>query len=117
MADDQLPAAAGYQDSESVTIVLVPPADPRTKPKACNYGLQFATGDFITIYDAEDLPEPLTDAVGIQLIYFPPGEYVRGAIHGHHQGLLSTHHRPQGLQILPPQGEGPAVPPLPGVPA
>ena len=40
-------------------IVLVPPAEPRTKPKACNYGLQFARGEFCTIYDAEDLPEPL----------------------------------------------------------
>jgi glycosyltransferase XagB len=42
-----------------VEIVLVPPADPRTKPKACNYGLQTARGAFTTIYDAEDLPEPL----------------------------------------------------------
>ena len=40
-------------------IVLVPPAEPRTKPKACNYGLQFARGELATIYDAEDLPEPL----------------------------------------------------------
>jgi cellulose synthase/poly-beta-1,6-N-acetylglucosamine synthase-like glycosyltransferase len=39
--------------------VLVPPAEPRTKPKACNYGLYFATGDVVTIYDAEDRPEPL----------------------------------------------------------
>jgi len=37
----------------------VPPAEPRTKPKACNYGLHFATGDIVTIFDAEDLPEPL----------------------------------------------------------
>jgi cellulose synthase/poly-beta-1,6-N-acetylglucosamine synthase-like glycosyltransferase len=40
-------------------IVLVPPAEPRTKPKACNYGLQLAEGALVTIYDAEDLPEPL----------------------------------------------------------
>jgi cellulose synthase/poly-beta-1,6-N-acetylglucosamine synthase-like glycosyltransferase len=40
-------------------IVLVPPAEPRTKPKACNYGLQLAEGELVTIYDAEDLPEPL----------------------------------------------------------
>ncbi len=45
--------------SDAITIVLVPPAEPRTKPKACNYGLHFATGEIITIYDAEDLPEPL----------------------------------------------------------
>ena len=60
-ADDEvtITAAQSCTDSESLTIVLVPPAEPRTKPKACNYGLEFATGDIVTIYDAEDLPEPL----------------------------------------------------------
>lgn len=38
-------------------IVRVPPSEPRTKPKACNYALKFARGEFITIYDAEDEPE------------------------------------------------------------
>ncbi len=41
-----------------VEIVVVPVSDPRTKPKACNFGLQRAQGEFITIYDAEDLPDP-----------------------------------------------------------
>ena len=60
-ADDDvtITAAQRCQESDAITIVLVPPADPRTKPKACNYGLQFATGEIITIYDAEDKPEPL----------------------------------------------------------
>ncbi|GCE39548.1 hypothetical protein Rhow_003072 [Rhodococcus wratislaviensis] len=49
--------AAGVGDV--VTILLVPPADPRTKPKACNYGLHFSTGEIVTIYDAEDHPDPL----------------------------------------------------------
>ena len=40
-------------------VVLVPAAEPRTKPKACNYGLQTAEGELVTIYDAEDRPEPL----------------------------------------------------------
>ncbi|MFI6041539.1 glycosyltransferase [Nocardia sp. NPDC051321] len=44
---------------DHVTIVLVPEAQPRTKPKACNYGLHQATGDIVTIYDAEDIPDPL----------------------------------------------------------
>ena len=39
-------------------IVRVPPSYPKTKPKACNYALFFARGEFITIYDAEDQPEP-----------------------------------------------------------
>lgn len=60
-ADDDVTIAAAREcaESDAITIVLVPPADPRTKPKACNYGLHFATGDIVTIFDAEDLPEPL----------------------------------------------------------
>ncbi|HEY0722300.1 MAG TPA: glycosyltransferase family 2 protein [Gammaproteobacteria bacterium] len=38
-------------------IIRVPPSLPRTKPKACNYALQFARGEYVTIYDAEDRPE------------------------------------------------------------
>lgn len=41
----------------SADIIIVPPSHPQTKPKACNYGLQFARGDLIVIYDAEDEPE------------------------------------------------------------
>ncbi len=39
-------------------IVRVPASQPRTKPKACNYALKFARGEFVTIYDAEDRPDP-----------------------------------------------------------
>ena len=38
-------------------IVRVPYSVPKTKPKACNYGLLFARGEYLTIYDAEDVPE------------------------------------------------------------
>jgi glycosyltransferase XagB len=60
-ADDAatIAAARAVTGSDAITIVLVPAAEPRTKPKACNYGLQFASGDVVTIYDAEDRPEPL----------------------------------------------------------
>ncbi len=40
-------------------IVTVPDGQPRTKPRACNYGLLRTTGDYVVIYDAEDVPEPL----------------------------------------------------------
>ena len=39
-------------------VIRVAPAQPRTKPKALNYALAFARGDFVTIYDAEDMPDP-----------------------------------------------------------
>jgi cellulose synthase/poly-beta-1,6-N-acetylglucosamine synthase-like glycosyltransferase len=40
-------------------VVVVPPGEPRTKPRACNFGLLHATGDYVVIFDAEDIPEPL----------------------------------------------------------
>lgn len=39
--------------------IVVPDSKPKTKPKACNYGLRYATGDYVVIYDAEDVPDPL----------------------------------------------------------
>jgi hypothetical protein len=38
--------------------IVVPYALPKTKPKACNYGLIHARGEFVVIYDAEDKPAP-----------------------------------------------------------
>jgi glycosyltransferase XagB len=40
-----------------VRILIVPNGQPRTKPKATNYALLTATGDFVVVYDAEDRPE------------------------------------------------------------
>lgn len=37
--------------------LVVPNSIPKTKPKACNYGLKFAKGEYVVIYDAEDIPE------------------------------------------------------------
>lgn len=38
-------------------VTKIPESFPRTKPKACNIGLQLAKGKYLVIYDAEDLPE------------------------------------------------------------
>ncbi len=38
-------------------VIIVPFHMPQTKPKACNYGLLFARGEYLTIYDAEDIPD------------------------------------------------------------
>lgn len=39
--------------------VIVPSTQPKTKPKACNYGLAHASGKYLVIYDVEDVPDPL----------------------------------------------------------
>jgi cellulose synthase/poly-beta-1,6-N-acetylglucosamine synthase-like glycosyltransferase len=38
-------------------VIVVPFHIPKTKPKACNYGLHFSRGKYLTIYDAEDIPD------------------------------------------------------------
>lgn len=40
-----------------VRIAVVPHSQPKTKPKACNYGLSIARGEYLVIYDAEDIPD------------------------------------------------------------
>ena len=60
-ADDQATRAAveAARPAPNIEVVLVPPAQPRTKPKALNFGLSSARGAYTTIYDAEDRPDPL----------------------------------------------------------
>jgi len=43
---------------EYFKITIIPDTQPRTKPKACNVGLEKAKGEYLVIYDAEDIPEP-----------------------------------------------------------
>lgn len=56
---DTIDAARSIDTDLPVRVLLVPPGQPRTKPRALDFGLRFATGDLVTIYDAEDHPEPL----------------------------------------------------------
>jgi len=39
-------------------LVLVPDGAPRTKPKAIDYALPLARGQYLVVYDAEDVPDP-----------------------------------------------------------
>lgn len=65
LEEDDLPTiraaheARAAAEADHIQIELVPYSEPRTKPKACNYGLALARGRHVTIYDAEDRPEPL----------------------------------------------------------
>jgi cellulose synthase/poly-beta-1,6-N-acetylglucosamine synthase-like glycosyltransferase len=59
-ADDRATIAALQAQNlgPQFEIVEVPVTHPRTKPKALNYALAAARGDFLVIYDAEDRPHP-----------------------------------------------------------
>ncbi len=56
--DETLAEARRLGLHEKFDVIPVPPGAPRTKPKACNFGVQMARGDLVVIYDAEDHPEP-----------------------------------------------------------
>lgn len=42
-----------------VDVLITPHFEPKTKPKACNYALMHSKGEYIVIYDAEDVPDPM----------------------------------------------------------
>lgn len=55
---DTIAAAELSRPPGYVRTLVVPRGDPQTKPRACNYGLTFARGKYVVIFDAEDRPEP-----------------------------------------------------------
>lgn len=56
--DETLSALAGLDLPSYMEVVIVPDGLPKTKPKALNYALAGARGEFVTIFDAEDRPHP-----------------------------------------------------------
>ncbi len=55
---ETIAAARATNPPPHVRLVVVPDGQPRTKPRACNYGLLLARGEYVVIYDAEDRPDP-----------------------------------------------------------
>ncbi len=51
-------AAEDCDRPDWLKILIAPAASPKTKPRALNHGLAHATGEFVTVYDAEDDPDP-----------------------------------------------------------
>ncbi|MGL4728584.1 MAG: glycosyltransferase family 2 protein, partial [Bosea sp. (in: a-proteobacteria)] len=76
-----------------VEIVIVPPGEPRTKPRALNAGLMEARGEFVTIFDAEDIPEPGQLRLAASLLAAAPRDtaclQARLAIDNDRQNLLT----------------------------
>jgi cellulose synthase/poly-beta-1,6-N-acetylglucosamine synthase-like glycosyltransferase len=56
---ETIDAAQACDRPDWLRILIVPPGVPHTKPRALNHGLVHATGELLTIYDAEDDPDPL----------------------------------------------------------
>lgn len=56
---ETIEAAYAADRPDWLSILIVPPGEPRTKPRALNHALARASGQLITVYDAEDDPDPL----------------------------------------------------------
>lgn len=57
-------------------IIKVPYSHPRTKPKALNYAMQYAKGEYVVIYDADDKPDRDQLLKAISMFGDLPAEYV-----------------------------------------
>jgi cellulose synthase/poly-beta-1,6-N-acetylglucosamine synthase-like glycosyltransferase len=55
---ETIAAAEALRLTRPFQIIVVPQAAPQTKPKALNYAMAFARGRFVTVFDAEDAPDP-----------------------------------------------------------
>jgi cellulose synthase/poly-beta-1,6-N-acetylglucosamine synthase-like glycosyltransferase len=55
---ETIEAAKALRAEGIFEIIRVPTSHPKTKPKACNYALRFARGEYCVVFDAEDMPEP-----------------------------------------------------------
>src|SRR6478672_5366583 len=56
---DTIAAALATPRPDWLDVFVIPPGKPQTKPRALNCALAQATGDLLTVYDAEDEPDPL----------------------------------------------------------
>ena len=56
--EETVKRAKAYKLPAYFQVVVVPHSMPKTKPKALNYGLTYATGEYAVVYDAEDIPDP-----------------------------------------------------------
>ncbi len=49
---------AGLRLPARYEVIVAPAGEPQTKPRALNVALSSARGDFVVVYDAEDIPAP-----------------------------------------------------------
>lgn len=83
---ETIAAAKASRPPEYVRILVVPRGDPQTKPRACNYGLTFARGEYVVIYDAEDRPDP--GQLRASIAAFKQDEFERAHLNPHRKPLI-----------------------------
>lgn len=78
---------------EWAEVLVVPHAQPKTKPRACNHGLQRARGEYLVIFDAEDRPDPDQLKQAVAAFQAVPARVAclqaQLAYHNHRQNLLT----------------------------
>ncbi len=77
-ADDLLTikALAAIDLPEYMSVIKIPYSQPRTKPKALNYAMRYAKGEYLVIYDAEDRPASDQLLKALELFAKLPEDYV-----------------------------------------
>jgi len=75
--DDKDTLSAIHQSSlpSYYEVIVVPDFLPKTKPRACNFGLKRAMGEYCVIFDAEDRPEPDQLKKAVVIFRQLPGNY------------------------------------------
>jgi cellulose synthase/poly-beta-1,6-N-acetylglucosamine synthase-like glycosyltransferase len=58
-----------------IEVIIAPPGEPRTKPRALNVALPLAQGDFTVVYDAEDVPDPDQLRKSVATFAYLPDEF------------------------------------------
>lgn len=72
-------------------VLVVPDGNPRTKPRAVNYGLLHTSGSVVVVYDAEDRPAPDQPKRAVaRLLADPRCVVVQGVLACDHDGPLVT---------------------------
>ena len=84
-------------------VVVVPPGEPRTKPRALNVGLALASGSLVTVYDAEDRPEP--DQLRAAAARYASASPRLACLQGRLAVLPETRLLARGIMEHPPQAE------------
>lgn len=66
-------AVEAHLDDGPFELIVVRDSAPRTKPKALNYALPFVRGEYLVVFDAEDVPEPDQLRLAIDRFEADPG--------------------------------------------